>query len=193
MSDERQDESAPALGRLTEGPLAPPALEDRVVGALAARGVLRSVERRTSRRGWIGGAGAAMAAGLAGFALGRSDRSETTATRSGPRWLLLLFEDEAFEVAPPEEAAAAVAEYTAWADRLRQRGQLVDAGQLLDQSALVQGQELATVAAAERTPIGTAGGYFVVVAPDLAAARGLALECPHVRRKGRILIRRIAG
>lgn len=173
--------------------MAPAELEERVVGALARRGVLRPNQRRASRRGWIGGVTAALAAGLGGFALGRGASSEAPSIRSGPRWLLLLFEDEAFEVAPPEEAAAVVAEYTAWADRLRERGLLVDAGRLGEQSALVQSERLAPVAAAERTPIGAAGGYFVVVARDLAAARGLALECPHVRRQGRILIRPIAG
>jgi len=193
MSEEQFDDSAPALGRLREGPTPPAELEERVVGALARRGVLRSGEGRAGRRAWIGGVAAGLAAGLGGFALGRGGSSEAPSIRPGPRWLLLLFEDEAFEVAPPAEAAAIVAEYAAWADGLRERGLLVDAGRLLEQSALVQSERLAPVSGAERTPIGAAGGYIVVVAPDLAAARGLALQCPHVRRQGRILIRPIAG
>ncbi|MEZ4589351.1 MAG: hypothetical protein R2909_23495, partial [Gemmatimonadales bacterium] len=162
MSEERYDDSAPALGRLREGPVPPAELEERVVGALARRGVLRAGEGRASRRGWIGGVAAALAAGLGGFALGRGGFLEPS-IRSGPRWLLLLFEDEAFEVAPPAEAAAVVAEYAAWADGLRERGLLVDAGRLLEQSALVQSERLVPGSGAERTPIGAAGGYFVVV------------------------------
>jgi len=35
------------------------------------------------------------------------------------------------------------------------------------------------------------GGFFVIAAPDAGKAREIASGCPHLRHRGRILIRQI--
>jgi len=84
---------------------------------------------------------------------------------------------------------AIVAEYRAWAMRLRESGALVMAEKLADDPVTM----LASTGATE-LPHGTAnelGGFFLIQAADSAEAFRIARECPHLKYGGTVQVRRI--
>jgi hypothetical protein len=189
-----------ALERLRAGE--PPAdLEDSVVAAIAARGLIGGgshaparplpepqIPKVPARRAWAWGA-LALAAALAAFYAGISvsDRGAgrpaggSGAARQSPteRYMLLLYEDAAYRApATPEEQAARVAEYVGWAEDLRERG--ID----------IEGEELAPEGGPEGR-LGILSGYFLIAAPDADAAAAIARTSPHVRHGGTVVVRRI--
>jgi hypothetical protein len=179
------DEAA-AYRKLGDGGPAPARrLEDRVVDALRARGLL-------ARTRWtpIRLAGA-VAAGLIVFMAGALwERSWPTASPrpAGTRFVLFLEEPQG----PDEDVGEAdlVREYSAWAREQRAAGRLVE-GEKLEPAALTLKGDEAPVTASGSLPV--VGGYFVVVADDLAGAVAVARTCPHLRHGGRIVIRPIAS
>jgi|RhiMetdeSRZDD1v2_1073273.scaffolds.fasta_scaffold219125_4 hypothetical protein len=84
---------------------------------------------------------------------------------------------------------AIVAEYRAWAIRLRESGSLVIAEKLADDPLTL----LSANAAAEmpRNTADELGGFFLIQAADSAEAFRIARECPHLRHGGTIEVRRI--
>ena len=176
-----------ALG--SESPL-PPGLEERTVEALRARGMLRArTPRPRQAQMWAAAAMLALVAGTAGFALGRARPAVAAAEASSPRFLLLLHEDASYQ-APAGEVAhrERVAEYAGWARELARRGQLVGGDELGD------GGWMMTVSQGD-SPLVAGGdriaGYFILRAPDAAAALALGRGCPHLRHGGRIELRAI--
>jgi hypothetical protein len=84
---------------------------------------------------------------------------------------------------------AIVAEYRAWAIRLRDSGALVMAEKLADDPVTM----LASSGATE-LPHGTRdelGGFFLIQAADSAEAFRIARECPHLKHGGTVQVRRI--
>jgi hypothetical protein len=167
----------------------PPELEQRVVDGLRQRGLLgRPLPPSAARRSLLTGIAIA-AIFILGVWLGRA-LPDRPAPAAGARFILLLYEDEGFARGGARESAERVREYGAWARRLARSGQLV-AGDELGEG----GQQLLASTRAE--PVGAAqarvlpGGYFVIVAPDEAAALRVAETCPHLRHGGRIVVRRI--
>jgi hypothetical protein len=163
----------------------PAALEQRVVGTLRARGLLRTPAAgpsRKRRRVWVWPA--AIAAGLllfvGGFALGR--RPAAPPADGLGRYTLLLYEGPEFNPGPSEEPAL-VREYSAWAGELAARGQLV-AGEKLGSQAWTLG---------DRTSAGPAGptGFFVIAARSHDEALAIARTCPHLRYGGTVSVRPI--
>lgn len=173
------------LDGLRRRPEPPPALEDRVVAALAAEGRLGS--RAPARRRWLGQL-AALAASGAAFVLGRASASGPPAAGDGrARWMFLLYEDEGYAAPTADEAEARVQEYVAWARALARQARYVDGAELAPGAAVV-----APPGRAPRDPRSEGpqlAGYFVVGATDLADARQLAESCPHVRYGGSVVIR----
>jgi hypothetical protein len=193
-----------ALDRLGEVAI-PGDLEQSVVDALASRGLIggpreRQTPRVPRRRAWAWGAlalAACLAAFLAGIAVSDRGAGRGPAAAAAPdRFLLLLYEDESYRApVTPAEQEARVAEYSAWAAGLRDRG--VD----------VQGEELASAAEADRLdgraasvdaargePAGSSGslaGYFIVEAEDQPAAVEIARTTPHLRYGGTVIVRRV--
>jgi hypothetical protein len=83
---------------------------------------------------------------------------------------------------------AIVAEYRAWALRLRDSGALVMAEKLADDPLT-----MLTAAGATQMPRNTSdelGGFFLIQA-DSAEAFRIARECPHLRHGGTVQVRRI--
>jgi hypothetical protein len=130
-------------------------------------------------------------AALVGFSTASlRDRSSATrvatATDSVPQFLLLLYDEVTAGPPPaPERIAAIVAEYTAWANTLAAQGQLVSAEKLSDAPSDWLGGAVAT-RNGERI-----GGFFLIRARDLAEARRIAGQCPHLKYGGRIELRPI--
>lgn len=154
---------------------APAELEQRVVAALRAQGLL--VPRPRARRLWL------VAAGLACAAVGWAARDlaprREAPRREGPLYLLLLS-----QLPEPGDGAAEarrVEEYRAWAVALHRQNHLVRAEKLGDQRAL-----LGAGPAASDT-----SGVFLIRAGTLQEAVALARECPHLRHGGSITIRSV--
>jgi hypothetical protein len=173
MNDDPDDPTDDELRALNGDPAPPPELEQRVLSALRAQGLLGP--RAGARRRWVA------AAALACFAVGWAARDVTARPQSppddGPLYLLLL--------SPlPEDGRAAeeqrVQEYGAWARSLRRENRLVRAEKLGDESRVL-GAGPGTAA--------DASGVFLIRAASMDAAMAVARECPHLRHGGSITIR----
>jgi hypothetical protein len=167
----------------------PPGLEERVVGTLRARGLLRAPAaprrwRVAPRWTWP----VALAAGLllfvGGFALGR--RPTTPAAAELPRYTLLLYEGPEFNAAGTAETEL-VREYSAWAGELAGRGRLV-AGEKLGAQEWTLGRSAANPTSA---PASAPAGFFVIAARDDDEALAIARTCPHLRHGGTVSLRPI--
>jgi hypothetical protein len=169
--------------------LAPPeGSEERLVSALAVRGLLVRNEIPRSRFfsvGLLAAAAAlvvfAFAAGLAaGFFAGRRAQEPLSGS---PRFVLFLFGEPTVTA---ETERDRVAEYKRWAAGVA-RGRFV-AGERLG----LGGRHLGLAASDPRRLEGAdLRGYFVIEAPDLAHATEVARTCPHLLHGGRILVRPI--
>jgi hypothetical protein len=190
MHEDRDEElSAPdqrVLASWRQSPAPPASLEHRVVSALRDRGLLRSGPPSLARR-WR--AAAAAAACLILFAAGAAVGARfAPAARGGPageRFVLFLYEGRDYEAAAPGSERDRVEEYRQWAKEVRQSGSLVEG------EKLKEGEQLLGVPGPVTEPGMTLGGYFVIAAPDAGKAREIASGCPHLRHRGRILIRQI--
>ena len=145
----------------------------------------------------------AVAASLAiGILIGQRSTSPSTPTASNAsasapktRYLLLLHgpaqtppQTAEQSVADSIAGAAIVAEYKAWAMRLRDSGALVTAEKLAANPVT-----MLSASGATEMPRGTAdelGGFFLIQA-DSAEAYRIARECPHLRHGGTVQVRRI--
>jgi len=157
----------------------PPALEDRVVMALADDGLLRELAPRR-RRWWMHTAAAVLLFASGAVAGAMWDGGGAPAAPGQPRFLLLL---EGGEPVSPEEEMRIVEAYRAWAGGLRNAGRFIT-GERLGPAATV-------VPSAAVDDANRLQGYFVVSAPDLADAAAVAKASPHVVRGGRIIVRPI--
>lgn len=159
----------------------PPELERRVQRSLAQAGALRS-----PRRVWLRPALAA-AMLLTVFGLGHlSGRVISIEQPASPRYLLMLYEDSTYRDDRP--VTEIVREYRSWADSLRRAGRLELGEKLANERVLVANPAMPDAPLVES---GAVTGLFIVRASDLAAARRIALSCPHLRYGGRVVIRPI--
>jgi hypothetical protein len=129
------------------------------------------------------------AAGLFGSGLGAGWlAARTSVTRpaesGGPLYLLLLYPGARYVPGGPADEAARVAEYGAWAGRLRRAGQLVGAQKLKPAELWLGAADTETAAAGPQ-------GYFLVRARDNAEAEAIARDCPHLRHGGRVAVQAI--
>lgn len=171
------------LQRLGEDSTMPTGLEERVVRSLRTSGTL---SRSGSRMTWP----LAAAAALACFLLGRQTAPAITVGASdtpGRKWMLLLYEDAAFQAPAPGKELEYVAEYRDWAVALRAADQLIDAAELLPTSALLEPEGVAQQVALASS-LGNLTGYFIIVAPTLESARAIAATNPHLKHRGRVAI-----
>ena len=111
--------------------------------------------------------------------------SAAPAARGTNRFVLFLYEGPGFE-----SGGGHASEYAAWAKKLCEAGVEVsgeelsgDARAVLDARGTRRGRETG-----ERL-----AGYFVVAARDLDAAAAIARDCPHLRHRGRIVVRALAS
>lgn len=181
------DEAAAYRALVDDGPEPSPHLEDRVVAALRARGLLAKAPSRPMRRA------GALAAGLvlfaAGVLAGRNWPAPNNDNRpAGSRFVLFLDDPKGRDQDADEPSR--VREYSAWAREQRAAGRLLG-GEKLEPTALAMEGDAAAIASTGDPAL--VGGYFVVVADDLAGAVAVARTCPHLRHGGRIVIRPIAS
>ncbi|MBV8519355.1 MAG: hypothetical protein JO197_18325 [Acidobacteria bacterium] len=166
MTDDRVD-----LSSLDRETAPPPELERALVRSLRRAGFLRT-KPLLALGGW------AAAAVMAGIALFLYVHPPSAARSPSPQYILLLYES-------PQFRGGSHSEYAAWARRQHPR--------------IVGGEELAqptvTAIPGASTPLPSDqprfAGYFLIDAPDDAAAVELARACPHVRHGGSVVLRRI--
>jgi hypothetical protein len=170
--DDWDETEREALRAMAQAP-PPPEVLERVLEELGRSGHLR--QRRLAA--WTLSAAASVALFVGGLLVG--ERRASPAGDPRPLYMLLLYD---VAVTTPQEEAARVSEYGAWARRLHAAGHL-KAGEKLKDEAFVLGPP---VGAAED---GRLGGYFLVAAADLEQALAIARDCPHVRHGGRVVVR----
>jgi hypothetical protein len=113
------------------------------------------------------------------------------------KFLLLLRDNPAeFRSLSPAEMQRIIGEYRAWAEGLRTRNQLHNSNKLMDDAGKVVQHNGASVTLKDGPYAETKeviGGYFLIEAPDYAAAVEIARGCPHVRpgSNGTIEVRQI--
>ncbi len=139
-----------------------PALEERVVSALIATGLVR---RRRVFPVWLVAAAAVIVLVLSVTMLRR-----VQSPAPGQTYLVLLYEDSTYRPAPPGHDAERVAVLARWADSLDTMGKFERAGRL-------------------RGP-GPLGGLFMVRAADDADAARIAASCPFTKWGGHIEVKR---
>ena len=188
--DELTEAERRALAALPTDSRVPAGFEDRVVASLRARGLLSATKqpfayppRRHVLR--LGLAAGIFGSGLgAGFVAAR--RQGTTPEQGlGPLYVLLLYPGPRFVEGRAADEAARVAEYGAWAGRLRRAGQLVGAEKLKDGTRMLEGD--ARVDSPEPGP----QGYFLIRARDMTEAEAIAQDCPHLRHGGRVSVQAV--
>jgi hypothetical protein len=183
----------PAMARWREPSAPPPALEERVIAALRADGLLRSdTTRETDMKRlhvrWSVAAGVLLFVGL--FAGSQAAKlTEPASADARPAFAVLLYENETYRAAPRDGERARIAEYAGWARKLAAEQRLVDAGKLSDTGSFLDA--LGDSALVPRAPEGVLAGYFVIRAEDQADAERIARECPHLKYGGTISLRRI--
>ncbi len=179
MPDRDATERPERLAMLGDAMQPPPDLEPRVIRSLVDRGLLRPSPWRRSAL-----AAAAAAVIVGAFALGRM--TGAPAKPADPRWLLLLYEDQAFEAPAPGAEAARVAEYRAWA---RATPGVIDGAELGPDGHLLASGGTAGPAPTSPEGLGNLSGYFIVAATGWEQARAIAACCPHLEHRGRVVVR----
>jgi hypothetical protein len=179
MPERDNTERPEPLVQLGGGMIPPADLEPRVIRSLVNRGLLRPSWRRRSPMIAI-----AAAAIVAAFALGRLYGGQPKPNQS--RWVLLLYEDRAFDAPAPGAEAARVAEYRAWA---RATPGVVDGAELGPERYLLAAGRPAESGERSSEGIGDLAGYFIVAAASWDEARAIAARCPHLEHRGRVVVR----
>ena len=139
-----------------------PALEKRVASTLVAAGLVR---RRRAWRVW-----AAAAAAVVVLAIGVPVLRTRHTLAPGSTYVLLLYQDSTYRVAPKGHGAERVAELARWADSLYSAGNLERGGRLVGP--------------------GPIGGLFMIRAANDSDAARIAANCPFTKYGGRIEVKR---
>lgn len=141
-----------------------PRLEERVVSALVAAGLVR---RRRAWPFWLAAAAAAGIVLVSGVTIFRRGHARV----AGHSYLVLLYEDSTYRPAPPGHDAERVAVIARWADSLDAVGKFERAGRV-------------------RGP-GELGGLLIVRATDDADAARIAASCPFPQWGGHVELKRL--
>jgi hypothetical protein len=142
----------------------PPELEQRVVDALRARGLVRPRRRR-----WLPYAAAAAIFAI-GFLIGQYEGQYEPPRPAPARSFALILHES-----PDHRGDSHVDEYIAWS-----RNDFVVGGHELADQSRVLGTAPASV-----------GGFFLIAADSLDRAAEIARTCPHVRYGGTIEVREV--
>ena len=182
--DELTDAEKSALAGLAADSALPAGLEDRVVEALRAWGLVRG-SRSGRHPGWQ--AAAATALFVCGVGTGlvvRKPVPDGASPAAEPTYLLLLYPGPGYVSGDAADEARRVAEYGAWAGRLQHEGRLLGAEKLADQTVVVESDGHSSAGEGPQ-------GYFLVRARSLEEARAIARGCPHLGHGGRVSVQAV--
>ena len=164
----------------------PPELEERVVQALQARGLVGSQSRRRMASWWQLAAATLIAATLGWTGRGFVEPGPLPVAAER-EFLLLLSEPEVLETTKSE--ADLVEEYRNWATSLGREGRLVAAGKLELGGQLLSNAIETNASESPGRGLDTISGYFQVRAASWNEALDLARSCPHLAYGGEISVR----
>jgi len=181
--DDQDFELTSALQTMGEPLAAPGWLEQRVVKSLRERRLLRQPARGLRAVLIIAACVACFATGLLLPHLKLPSRS----VGEQPQYVLLLFQGAGMPASDSKEEAGLVQEYSRWAAKERSVGHLIGGEKLNDTSVEIFGSQERQM----NKPDNQLGGYFLITAPDLAAALTIARTCPHLAHGGSIVLRPI--
>jgi hypothetical protein len=142
-----------------------PALEERVVAALASAGLVRRRRPRGIARSVVWLAAAAVLVLAIGVTTWWAARP---AVAPGYAYVILLRVDSTYRYPPPGHMRERVTEIARWADSLQHLGELERGGKLVGSG-----------------PAGTGGMFIVRAANDSIAAR-IGASCPHLKHGGKV-------
>lgn len=112
-----------------------------------------------------------------------------------PKYMLLLHDDPApFLAMSPQEMQAAIEQYIAWGDSLRERGLLGQSHKLADEPGRVARSADGAIRVTDGPYSETKevlGGFYIVAADNYDHAVNLTRDCPHLQHGGSIEIRQI--
>jgi hypothetical protein len=112
-----------------------------------------------------------------------------------PKYLLLLHDDPTpFLAMSPQEMQAAIEQYMAWGERLRERGLLGHSHKLADEPGRVVRSANGAIRVTDGPYSETKevlGGFYIVVADNYDQAVNLTRDCPHLQHGGTIEVRQI--
>jgi hypothetical protein len=213
MSDDPKqnwtDEEAAALRSLRDDAGPPPAVEERIVSALKQRGRIRAqggtIAMMTRTMGAVAAATILFAGGYLfgqrAAAKPTPEQPDVSVAQTGSaageqEFMLLMFmrgHDPSADAPPADDAAyrAIIDEYRQWAIDRENEGRLVSAEKLASTTRVM------TKAAGEISVTGDTGsdrvlgGYFLITAPSLDDALGMARTHPHLKYGGEVEVRPI--
>ena len=162
---------------------APTELQQRVLGTLAERGLVRRPTTWLKHFATLAAAAAALL--VIGFALG--SRRSNADTDMHPQYALLLY-DDTLATTHPAARDSIVAEYRRWSASLLERGQLVLGEELGREVVSVPDSGTGLSEERDRYQL---GGLFIIRAATLVDAVNLARETPHARGAGIVMVRPI--
>lgn len=183
MSHEHQENGQSGiLSGLTSELTPPDGLEDRVVAALNADGLL---SRRSAPR-WARYIGQA-ALLLLGLSVGLLIGWQPDVEDNRDRYLILLYETNQFNTERLSEEQLSQ-EYGVWAGKLASQNLFVDGDSLAADRSLLPANDHSRLAANY-----TASGFFMIRAESAEQAAQIAADCPHLRHGGHVELRRMGG
>jgi hypothetical protein len=181
-----------ALGRLP-AEVPSPDLGARFRRVLGEHGTPRAVGGGTWYRLPLLQAVAALVVLCAGIAAGIAIQRAVSATqvaREGDdgrhQFVLLLYDTEEMRRLSKADESKLVEEYTAWARRLAEAGDLAGGEKLASEYRMIAAASAGVLAAP-----GAMGGFFVVKARSYEEAAAIAQTCPHLAHGGAIEVRMI--
>jgi len=168
----------------------PPELLDRILRDLRNRGLLAAAPKTHPRRAVLQLLATA-AVFVLGLWIGRAAHTPQPASATNePRFMLLLYADDDFREGTAADARRRVREYGDWARALARQGRLIAGDELAG-----DGRQITSSGTSDAVPHpqfrDEPRGYFVIVARDEASAMQIAATCPHLRHRGRVVVRRI--
>lgn len=185
MRDEHRDHLTPEQRALLDGlprETVPPAeLEQRVVGALQARGLVRRSPPWGKRAALVATFVIAVSAAyLFGLRAGAGELPPPVAAEA--TYALMVFDPVGG--LPSEQTSAAVAAASRWAGELAAAGTLVSAEKLRDEATRLRLRDGSVERVAGFPPTGESlvlGGFFLIRAADYEEAQRIAAACPLLR------------
>ena len=183
------------LDTLRRSPVPPAELEDRVVTLLKSKRLIHTGRGdRDMKMQYVINAAVAIASVVLGLALGHrlEDAPPPAVSDAGEEFILLLYENDAYQAPAPGGMEARIAEYSDWARQVAAAGNYVTGRKLTDDATLL----LADGSRADAIPMAEEGaleGYFVIRATDMDEAAGIAATCPHLAYGGTVSLRRLAS
>jgi len=185
MQDDCRDDLTPEqralLEALPQEAAPPPELEERVIDALRARGLIRESPSWAKLAALAATLVLAVSAAyLSGLRAGARQAPPPAAAQA--TYALMIFDPVAGP--PPEEGATAVAEAARWAGELAAAGTLVSAEKLRDEATRLRLRDGAVERTAGFPPPGESlvlGGFFLIRAADDEEAKRIAADCPLLR------------